>query len=307
MDTFDEIRQFPVLTNLPKPKSREFHDSIGLNSSRKIKTGIKPAIPRSTPDTKILPGILKTSKTNLKKNEEKYNPASSSVFVGFNATHIHLDTSKPQLNQTNNEISQLINPSLHTIVLNNHVVIPKKQEKQDDALTELRSYTSLMDEFSLHNFMIWNGNTLRDTPEFQSYYRSYKNQWSYVESIITQLEKLMKDNCVKLAIISGNKVIHYGSLNLPYLQLYQLLDCIANADQIRPQLSSFSGDNQDQILRATIKIQTLGRRWFAIYRYKNLKKRLFSAIIIQSIIRRYVQRCRTHYMLQQLTQQNEIR
>jgi hypothetical protein len=169
----------------------------------------------------------------------------------------------------------------------------------------LRSYTSLMDEFSLHNFMIWNGNTLRNTPEFQSYLRTYKNQWSYIESIITQLEKLMTKNCIKLAIISGEKVIHYSVLNLPYLQLYQLLDCVANADQIKPQLSSFSGESQDQILRAAIKIQTLGRRWFAIYRFKNLKKRLFSAVIIQSIVRRYVQRCRTHRMIQHITLQSE--
>jgi hypothetical protein len=273
-------------------------------------------------DTKTLPGILKTTKTVLKTHPEKNN-ASSSAFVGFNATHVHLDTSSPhhlqsqQQGMTNLSSLQNFMTSTSPLLLNNQLTLPsssisttssskKQQEKQDSALIELRSYTSLMDEFSLHNFMIWNGHTLRDTPEFQSYHRTYQNQWSYVETVIIQLEKLMTDNCIKLAIISGMKALHYSLLNLPYLQLYQLLDCVSNADQIRPQLSSFSGDTQDQILRATVKIQTLGRRWFAIYRYKNLKKRLWSAIVIQSLVRRYVQRCRTHSLQQQFLKQSDL-
>lgn len=264
-------------------------------------------------DSNTLPGILKTTKSNIKPSKEATQTNSSTVFVGFNATHVHLDTSTPQpptLPSADPALQQLINPTLNTLNLNAQTsgTFPKKSsdKQQDSALAELRSYTSLMDEYSLHNFMIWNGITLRDTPEFQSYHRTYKNQWSYIETIIVQLEKLMKDNCIKLAIISGAKVVHYSLLNLSYLQLYQLLDCVTNADQIRPQLSSFSGDSQDQILRATIKIQTLGRRWFAIYRYKNLKKRLVSAIVIQSIIRRYVQRCRAHTLQQQLQKNAEI-
>jgi IQ domain-containing protein H len=250
---------------------------------------------------KSLPGLLKTTRTKILPGDQK--DSSTRAFVGFNASNIQLDASGPGP-QKSVGVDTFLPPTQKTYSLNDQVSIPKKQ---DEALVELRSYTSLMDEYSLHNFMIWNGRALKDTPEFQSYMRTYKNQWSYIVTIIGLLEKLMSENLIKLAIVSGLKVAEYGSLNLPTLQTFQLLDCLCNADQIRPQLTSFAGDSQDHILRATLKIQTLARRWFALYRYKALKARLLAAITIQSTVRRFVMRCKAVAMMHNLVTQTELK
>jgi hypothetical protein len=190
--------------------------------------------------------------------------------------------------------------TLKQINLNNQSNQPKLEKKTDVAITELRTYTTLMDQYSLHNFMIWNGRALTNTPEFQSFQRTYANDWSYILSVIAQLEKLMSENSIKLAIIAGVKVAEYASLNLPSLQNYQILDCVANADQIRPEITSFEGDENQHIIAATVKIQTLARKWYAMYRYRDLKRRLGATILLQSIIRRFVMRCRANALLKTL-------
>eukprot|EP00602_Paraphysomonas_sp_CaronLab_P001653 CAMPEP_0185032016 /NCGR_PEP_ID=MMETSP1103-20130426/19829_1 /TAXON_ID=36769 /ORGANISM="Paraphysomonas bandaiensis, Strain Caron Lab Isolate" /LENGTH=845 /DNA_ID=CAMNT_0027567749 /DNA_START=65 /DNA_END=2599 /DNA_ORIENTATION=- len=294
LEKFDEVKPFPVLLAAPK-KDPGLSKTSRHTAGRKLKTQKSLPLKVNT-ESNALPGILKASKTQVLPAQMKMTPtaAAGSVFVGFNASNIHLDSVKPQVKSSTEDI---LSKSLNQVNLNTQAAIPKKQ---DESLNALRSYTSLMDEFSLHNFMIWNGSALKDTPEFQSYQRTYKNQWSYINSVIFQLEKLMTDNFVKLAIVSGVKVAEYAILNLPQLQPHELLDCVCNADQIRPQLNSFAGDSQDHILRAAIKIQTLGRRWFAMYRFRSLKRRLTAAITIQSIIRRFVQRCKAHTLLQNL-------
>ena len=63
------------------------------------------------------------------------------------------------------------------IITNGNGNAPKVQTSSDQSLIELRNYASLMDQYSLHNFMIYNGNSLKSTPEFVSYHRIYRNEW----------------------------------------------------------------------------------------------------------------------------------
>lgn len=303
VDGFDDVKPFPIILGKPKVTKPGLDVSLlrCVHHVGNIFIQFKAPKRLSESGGKSLPGLLKTTKTKILPGDQK--DTSARAFVGFNASNIQLDATVPGPQKTTG-FDTFMPPTQKTYSINEQVTIPKKQ---DDALVELRSYTSLMDEFSLHNFMIWNGRVLKDTPEFQSYMRTYKNQWSYIVTVIGQLEKLMSENLIKLAIVSGLKVAEYGSLNLPTLHSFQLLDCLCNADQIRPQLTSFAGDSQDHILRATIKIQTLVRRWFAVYRYKILKGRLMAAITIQSIIRRFVMRCRAVAMMHNLVAATEAK
>jgi hypothetical protein len=46
------------------------------------------------------------------------------------------------------------------------------------------NYDDIMDQFSLHQFIIRKGKVLDNTPEFASYQRSYRAYWGSIERII---------------------------------------------------------------------------------------------------------------------------
>jgi hypothetical protein len=54
-----------------------------------------------------------------------------------------------------------------------------------------RDYNALLDEFSLHQFIIRRGLTLSSTPEFESYKRKHARGWGAIEDCICSLEKLL--------------------------------------------------------------------------------------------------------------------
>ena len=47
-----------------------------------------------------------------------------------------------------------------------------------------RNYDEIMDQFSLHQFIIRKGKVLDNTPEFASYQRSYRAYWGSIERVI---------------------------------------------------------------------------------------------------------------------------
>ena len=44
-------------------------------------------------------------------------------------------------------------------------------------IEQIRGYLDLLDQYSLHNFLIFNGKALTDTPEFSSFKRKYRSFW----------------------------------------------------------------------------------------------------------------------------------
>lgn len=44
-----------------------------------------------------------------------------------------------------------------------------------------------MDTFSLHEFMIRNGRTITETPEYESYRRSHEPMWEVIDLLISQV------------------------------------------------------------------------------------------------------------------------
>ena len=63
-----------------------------------------------------------------------------------------------------------------------------------------------MDTFSLHQFMIRKGKALSDTPEFESYHRTYEPLWDIIAALIKQLESLCSQYAVPLAIVDGKSL-----------------------------------------------------------------------------------------------------
>jgi hypothetical protein len=174
----------------------------------------------------------------------------------------------------------------------------------DPVVDELRNYTTLLDKFSLHNFMIYNGQALRDTPEFQSFRRTYNHEWGSIAVIIAQLEKLLREHSVKLAIINGPCLYDLASLNLVTVERDELCSCISNIDQVGPQLKSMFGNDPSggdgaagddgadggHKHRAAVVCQALIRKFLATRRVRRLRQRILAAIHIQSVARRRIHR-----------------
>lgn len=179
----------------------------------------------------------------------------------------------------------------------------KTGARNDSVLEELRNYIVLMDQYSLHNFLIYEGKTLKETPEFQSFQRTYQYKWGAISSIIYQLEEHMDKNDIKLAIINGPKVYEFAKLNLPVLKKAELSSCIANLEQI--EVASGAAQNTDiskkQMVGMVIRIQSMVRTFLCKRRYFRKRKAMQSAIRIQSYARlwaekaRYRLKLRKHY------------
>lgn len=302
----DDVKLFPALLT-PAPEEALKLRQI-KHAQQQQKTAKRISKPKKE-ENEQLPGVLVSTKSKLSRGQPVFSPANTpATFVGFNASNIKMDNVQPM----NKHIHQPPHSPTMTVVdmlsqVPHSASTTKRPQKQDPALEELRSYTTMMDEYSLHNFMIWNGKALRNTPEFLSYKRTYENQWTYISTTIAAIEKLMSENGIKLAIISGIKLAELSMLNLPYLSTADLLSCCANGDQIKPQLSSLSGEGKDSVVLAAIKIQSLARRWNAIHNYRKLKRRFEACVIIQAIIRRFVARCNAVKLVNLMNTQRDFR
>ena len=154
-----------------------------------------------------------------------------------------------------------------------------------------------MDKYSLHNFVIYQGETLKNTPEFQSFRRQYTQEWGSLSYLIAKLEKILNEFHVKLAIINGPALYELASLNLPVVSKEEILKCISNIDQIKPQLKSSvaNADGAEEItsaqqFRAVVKLQSLMRKFLSMRRVRKIKLRLLGCIRIQAHLRKVVYR-----------------
>jgi hypothetical protein len=326
----DEVSMFPSLEMAP-PKvlgTQQLGTQSGRkSSSRGGKLRIKTTLPGSALPGSTLPGLLKTTKPVIEPGRLP-NADDFLAFVGFNATHVYFDgeTIKP-LVQNDRETLEgkepkqaIIDMALQAIIDDSPPGSPqsplsrlgtagtridspnKRREKRggDKVVDELRNYTTLLDKFSLHNFMIYNGQTLKDTPEFQSFRRTYTHEWGSIAVIISLLEKLMREHSVKLAIINGPNLYDLASLNLVTIERDELISCVSNIDQVGPQLKSLygneSGAGKDEVdemnhkNKSAIICQALIRRFIASRRVKRLRSRIAAAVHIQSVARRRIYR-----------------
>lgn len=313
----DAVKTFPSLDLVP-PNQRVQQ----LMTGKEDKTLKKR--PKSKEGSNVFPGLLKTTKPFTTSDRRQGKDTNQQTYVGFSAAGLKLDSSHPTpLVQTFEFIGNISNfnnnqtqDTLKKVNLNNQATIsnegaPPSRAKTpggslmdsaktghvDPVLDELRNYATLMDKYSLHNFIIYEGKTLKDTPEFVSFKRMYIHEWGAVSMIIKELEDILSHHEVKLAIINGPMLYEYSALHLATIEKMDLLNCIANFEQIRAQIFSLREAGANQASRAALKIQTIVRMFLGIRRFKKLKLRIFCATKIQSAVRLLLFRVKNVEML----------
>ncbi|EFJ52332.1 hypothetical protein VOLCADRAFT_102998 [Volvox carteri f. nagariensis] len=81
-----------------------------------------------------------------------------------------------------------------------------QQQQQAAGTAPSRAFESLMDAFSLHEVMIRKGAVVRDTPEFESYQRTFTSVWPVVEGLLQHLAALCAQYAVPLAVVNGKSL-----------------------------------------------------------------------------------------------------
>jgi hypothetical protein len=153
-------------------------------------------------------------------------------------------------------------------------------------IEKIRGYNELLDQYSLHQFIIRRGKVLDMTPEFQSFKRTHVAEWGEIITIVGLLEALLGRFSVPMAYIDGHSVIKLAEraeLDARPTD-EQLMGCIANVDQvgslIRIPGRRFTKDEGGKN-RAGLVIQTSWRRYLCRREYVAYKSANVAASTIQ--------------------------
>jgi hypothetical protein len=111
-----------------------------------------------------------------------------------------------------------------------------------------RGFERIMDEHSLHEFIIRRGKTLDSTPEFESFRRAYASTWTNgVAPLVGHLEKICERFKVPLAVVDGKALAECAAAvaargDYPAMgRVDELLRCLVNIDVVAP-LITFGGN-----------------------------------------------------------------
>jgi len=169
-------------------------------------------------------------------------------------------------------------------IITSTVVVPVPQEKTakveedprrdslDDRDQTVRDYDELLDQYSLHQFIIRKGKVL-DTPEFVSFKRKYSELWGPISSILQLLENVVSELGFEMVLANGQRLAELAQNEMITPNRKQLLNCLGDMDSNPLQISdSLKGKNKLQ--RAAIKIQAFARMWmmrknFKVYQFRH--------------------------------------
>ncbi|KAG7386289.1 hypothetical protein PHYPSEUDO_000417 [Phytophthora pseudosyringae] len=154
---------------------------------------------------------------------------------------------------------------------------------------KIRGYNDLLDAYSLHQFLIHKGRTMRDTPEFISFRRVAQELWGSVEEALRALETLLTQYFVPLAYIDGQRLLSLAATGQPRFSKRELLSCIVNEEQVMSVLrrpgQRYKG--RDRKRRAATTIQACVRMWSVRRRYARSRASDINATKIQLSWRAY--------------------
>lgn len=88
----------------------------------------------------------------------------------------------------------------------------------------------MLDEYSLHYFIIRKGKTISETEEFKSYKRTYGSIWNKIEETIKKLEEFCEKSDIKTANVDGKKLI--GLIKKRNLTTEDYVSCFENMEQV---------------------------------------------------------------------------
>ncbi|EKF33134.1 hypothetical protein MOQ_003008 [Trypanosoma cruzi marinkellei] len=150
---------------------------------------------------------------------------------------------------------------------------------------DTRTYAELLDVYSMHEFIIRKGATLRSTPEFASFKRRYAASWGNVELVIRRLEEFLKSYGIELAYVDGRKVVALATFQIDdLLSREEMLQCFANREELEPLTSSVAqqfASGVDGRHLAARKIQATWRMYSQRIAYRHLLVGTQAAIAIQ--------------------------
>ncbi|RNF25976.1 IQ calmodulin-binding protein motif family protein [Trypanosoma conorhini] len=150
---------------------------------------------------------------------------------------------------------------------------------------DTRTYAELLDVYSMHEFIIRKGATLRSTPEFASFKRRYTACWGNVELVIRRLEEFLKSYGIDLAYVDGKRVAALASFQVDdILSREEMLQCFANREELEPLTSSVTQKfvcGLDGQHLAAQKIQATWRMYAQRVAYRHLLVGTQAAIVIQ--------------------------
>lgn len=154
-------------------------------------------------------------------------------------------------------------------------------------VNRIRGYMDLLDEYSLHHFVIWQGKVIRDTPEFTSLARTHQAGWSSIDRCVTILEEIMTVNAVPLAVIDGKQLGDLARFDLERVDEADLCSCIANLEQIRPLLrhTRLVSNAPSTAQLAAVTIQATARRFLVRSDFLLLKNQRNAAVKLQCLAR----------------------
>ncbi|KAK1936552.1 IQ domain-containing protein H [Phytophthora citrophthora] len=154
---------------------------------------------------------------------------------------------------------------------------------------KIRGYNELLDAYSLHQFLIHKGRTMRDTPEFISFRRVAQELWGSVEEALRALETLLTHYFVPLAYVDGQRLLSLAATGQPRFSKRELLSCIVNEEQVMAALrrpgQRYKG--RDRKRRAATTIQACVRMWAVRRRYIRSRACDINATRIQLAWRAY--------------------
>ena len=146
-----------------------------------------------------------------------------------------------------------------------------------------RDYNALLDEFSLHQFIIRRGATLSSTPEFESYRRKHARSWGPIQDCIALLEKLLAKYSVPIAYVDGNKLALLAQIDYRQPTTDDLLECLVNLDQVLEFVQvpgrRFKGAGKEA--NATSVLQAVYRGHMCRRGFRDAMIRFKSALVIQ--------------------------
>lgn len=99
-----------------------------------------------------------------------------------------------------------------------------------------REFDQLMDEHSAHYVIIRRGRVLEETPEYESFQRTYAPLWDALAAMLLQLEAICKQYAVPLATVDGKKLAALAARDDvatgAALPAELLLACIENIEEV---------------------------------------------------------------------------
>lgn len=186
------------------------------------------------------------------------------------------------------------------------------EEELAESLSKIRNYLELMDQHSLHHFLVWKGRTLDTTPEFQSFQRKYTLHWPAIQAAIRDIEQLLGRHAVPLAIVDGARLAQVATASAGRVFAEELVACIDNQDQVRPLLAlpgkgRPQGTKRAQYIQAATRIQAQARMRMHRRRYRATIRRQRAARCLQCAARRRLAYRRVGPLLDQHRTSNAMR